>query len=267
MQELWLIVRTMDLKDVFDILLVATPFYIIFALLRGSGSFAALWGIIAMLLVSLLLYLTAKIGGLQATALIYERFWIIIVLVFLIVFQGELKKALTDVGKTRILRAFFVQQTHAVDEIVKAVGEMAGQKVGALIAVERHITLTPYLGTGTMLDAAISAETIRSVFTPYSPLHDGALLVRGDRLVAAACILPLTDNPRLARELGTRHRAAIGLSEETDALVIVVSEESGTISLAKAGKIERFLQPEDLHKILERELNIESSVEEDEADA
>ena len=258
MKEILIILENISFRDGVDIFLVAMPFYLIFALLRESRSFLALWGIISMLVLSFLLYLVARIGDLQATALIYERFWIVVVLVFLIIFQSELKKAMTDVGRLRIFRTLFPQKTHLLGEILKVVQTMAEKRIGALIAFERDNTLKPYLGTGTMLDTSVSAELIGSIFTPYSPLHDGAVIISGDRLVAAACILPLTENPSLSTELGTRHRAAIGLSEETDALVIVVSEETGTISLAKGGKIQRYLDPDNLRELLEEELALTS---------
>ncbi|MBI3735004.1 TIGR00159 family protein [Candidatus Sumerlaeota bacterium] len=272
MQEIWLILRTtatnpsLLVPAVFDILLVAIPFYIIFALLRESRSFIALYGIITMLALSFILYLVAKIWELQATALIYERFWIIVVLVFLIIFQGELKKGLTDFGKIRILRALFTQERLVVVEVIRAVQAMAEKRIGALIVFERANSLKHYLTTGVMLDSEISAEMIRSVFTPQTPLHDGAMIIRDNRIVAAACILPLTEDPRLSKDLGTRHRAAIGLTEETDAVVVVVSEESGTISVAADGKMERFLQPDDLRKRLEKELNLKDGDQEEAGD-
>lgn len=265
MQEIWIIIGAMSWGDFFDIILVAVPFYLIFSLLREARSYTALWGIILMLVLSFLLYLVATVWNLQATALIYERFWIIVVLVFLIIFQGELKKGLTDIGRLRLFRALFSHETQLLSEVMTAVQDSAHRRVGALIAFERHNTLTPYLATGTMLDSQTSSDLIRSIFTPYSPLHDGAVIIRGDRLVAASCILPLTENPSLDRDLGTRHRAAIGLTEETDSLVIVVSEETGKISLAKDGKIEQDLSPDDLRRTLERELNL--STERDDGDA
>ncbi len=267
MQEIWLILRTtagnpsLLTTALVDIFLVAIPFYVIFALLRESRSVVALWGIITMLALSFLLYLVAKIWDLQATALIYERFWIIVVLIFLIIFQGDLKKGLTDFGRIRLFSALFTPDRQIVLEVVRAAQALAERKIGAILAFERGNSLNPYLPTGTMLDSEISAEMIRSIFTPQTPLHDGAMIIRGSRIVAAACILPLTENTGLSKDLGTRHRAAIGLTEETDAVVVVVSEETGVISLAEGGKIERFLEAEDLRKRLERELDLESEHE------
>lgn len=252
-----MILRTMSLADAFDILLVAIPFYIMFALLREARSYYALWGLIWTLIGFLVIYLAARVWGLRATALIYERFWIIVVLLFLIIFQGELKKAVTDVGRMRIFRVLFPQETHVVEEVIEAVQHMAEKHIGAIIAFERGNTLAPYQGTGTILDARASSEMIQTIFSPKSPLHDGALIIHGERLVAGSCILPLAERENLARDLGTRHRAAIGLTEETDALVVVVSEETGQISLAENGEIERNLKAEDLRRRLRQELELQ----------
>jgi diadenylate cyclase len=133
---------------------------------------------------------------------------------------------------------------------------MSTRHVGALIAIERRNSLRPWAERSTLIDSVVSADLLRTIFTPYSPLHDGAVVISGDRLVAAVCVLPLSDNPNIGKELGTRHRAAIGLTEETDALVVVVSEETGTISLAVNGALERPLSPEDLKRRLEEELDL-----------
>ncbi len=251
-----MILRTMSWVDALDILLVAIPFYLIFTMLLQARSFLALWGIITLVAFSVLLYLLARTQGLQATAMIYERFWIIVVLIFLIVFQGEFKRGLADIGRLRLFRRLFHEEAQVIGEVIAAVQDMSQRRVGGLIVFERGTSLKAYLETGTLLDAVVTSEAIRAIFTPYSPLHDGALILRGSRLVAAGCILPLTDNPTLSRELGTRHRAAIGLTEETDALVAVVSEETGAISLAIGGRIERRLKPEELRRRLEEEMHV-----------
>ncbi|MCL5271393.1 MAG: diadenylate cyclase CdaA [bacterium] len=259
MNELITTIVNMRLVDFFDILLVAVFFYAIFALLRETRSFVALMGFITVMIGSLLLFLLARAANLQAMTLIFKQFWIIVVLIFLIVFQNEFKKALTDVGQMRLFRSIFPsREKFVLDEIIQAVQVMASRNIGALIAFERNNPLKSYMSTGTSLDAVVSAPLIHTVFTHYAPLHDGALIISGQRLVSAGCILPLTDNPELSRELGTRHRAAIGLSEETDAVVVVVSEETGTISVVVDGKIDRGLPPEGLRRRLEKELNIYS---------
>ena len=158
----------------------------------------------------------------------------------------------------RIFRAFFAQSVEFLDELIGAVGMMAKQRVGALIAIERLNSLKVYCDTGIPLDAVGTGEILRTVFSHPTPLHDGAVIVRGDRIVAASCILPLSNNPTLSKELGTRHLAAVGLSEETDAAVIAVSEETGIISLAFQGRLERRQTPEGLRNALADLLEIPS---------
>jgi diadenylate cyclase len=256
MQALIRLIVSMKLPDFIDIAAVAALFYFIFSLLRGTRSSVALRGMITLLLGSFVVYFVARVAHLASLAMIFRNLWIVIVLVFVVVFQNEFKKALTDLGQLRVFRALFTPSGEHVNEIVKAVRVMSTRHVGAIIAMERRNVLRPYADTGTPVDALVQAELLRTIFTPYSPLHDGAVIVSGDRVVSAACILPLTGQPDLSKELGTRHRAAIGLSEETDALVVVVSEETGTISLAINGRLERQLTPEDLKKRLETEMNL-----------
>ena len=250
------LITTINFADILDILAVAALFFFIFSLLRGTRSHIALRGMITLLLTSFVIYFIASVSNLAALKMIFAKVWIVILLVFVIVFQNEFKKALTDLGQLRVFRALFSHSGVHVNEILKAVRVMSARHVGALIAVERRNSLRAYTETGTSIDGVVQAEVIRTIFTPYSPLHDGAVIISNDQITAAACILPLTFQPDLSKELGTRHRAAIGLSEETDAIVVVVSEETGAISLAINGHLERFLTPENLKKQLETELNI-----------
>lgn len=257
MQELKTTIEGMMWLDILDIVLVAMLFYGVFAILRESRSYVALLGFITVMVVSLVVFLIARTWQFRAMTLIFQNFWIIVVLVFLIVFQNEFKKALTDIGQARFFRSLFPRREHhVIDEILQAVRLMAKRNVGALIVFERRNPLRSYTATGTVLDALVSADLIRTIFTAYTPLHDGALIVHGDRLVAAGCYLPLTHDPELSRELGTRHRAAIALTEESDAVVVVVSEETGTISLAIDGSIQRGLKIEELRNLLETYLDI-----------
>lgn len=164
------------------------------------------------------------------------------VIAFVILFQPELRKALTQLGQNRILGFFIkVEESSIVSEIVKACHQLTQKGLGALIVLERDVGLRNYTETGTPLDARVTSELLVTIFTPPSPLHDGAAIVEKNRVIAAGCILPLSQNPRLSKSLGTRHRAGLGLSEETDAIVIIVSEETGTISLAISGKLRRKL--------------------------
>jgi len=178
------------------------------------------------------------------------------VLAALIMFQNEFKRALVDLGQMRIVRALFRHQTSYIDEVVAAVQQMSSRRIGALLAIERHNPLRVYADTGAALDAVVSSDLLRTIFTPYSPLHDGAVVIRDERVVAAACILPLSADASLSSELGTRHRAALGLSEETDALVLVVSEETGIVSIAAGGRLDRNLTVDDLRERLRGELGV-----------
>ncbi|MFP4381464.1 MAG: diadenylate cyclase CdaA [Candidatus Sumerlaeia bacterium] len=249
-------ITSMNFVDIIDILAVAGLFYYIFSLLRGTRSSVALRGMITLLVGLFVIYLIARVIDLSAVVLILENIWIAIVLVFMIVFQNEFKRALTEMGQLRAFRALFTQSGEHVSELIKAVRVMSTRHVGALIAIERRNSLRAYADTGTPVDSVVQAEMIRTIFTPYSPLHDGAIIIRGDRILAASCILTLTADPEVSKELGTRHRAAIGLSEETDALVVVVSEETGTISIAIKGELERGLTADELKKRLESQLDI-----------
>jgi uncharacterized protein (TIGR00159 family) len=161
-----------------------------------------------------------------------------IILVVIVIFQSDIRRALTQVGTTPLFGgADRIERGQALEEITKAVVSMAGKRVGALIVFEREVGLNDYIEVGTPLDARVSRELVESVFLPRSPIHDGALMIRKGRMAAARCFLPLSMDSNLSRELGTRHRAAVGLTEETDAAAVVVSEEQGKISLVVDGKV------------------------------
>lgn len=262
MRLLWGLIISMQWNDVIDIVLVSCIFYSLFRLLRESRSSVALEGMLTLLLLSFFTFFLAKFLNLNALELVFERFWIVIVLAALILFQNEFKRALVDLGQLRILRALFQHSSQYVDEIIAAMQTMSTRRIGALIAIERRNPLRTYADTGTPIDSVVTSELLRTIFTPHSPLHDGAVIIRNERAVAAACILPLTSDTTLPTDMGTRHRAAIGLSEETDALVLTVSEETGIISLASGGRLERNFSAEDLRRRLMEELHVE--LEEDE---
>ena len=265
MQEIVGFIKSMQVQDVLDILLVTAIIYFILSVIRESRSPTAMRGLLGMMLAAVAVYTLARLLDLTTTTMLFERFWLVLVLLFIIVFQNEFRKALTDLGHMWVFRRLFMRNTAAVDEIVKAVRTFSRQKVGALICLERRTPLKVYAETGTAIDGLVSAELLRTIFMTYSPLHDGAVIVRGDRIVAAGCILPLSANPALAKELGTRHRAAIGLSEETDAAVVVVSEETGIVSLALRGKIERNHTQESLREAIKDILDVKDDEEEEPA--
>jgi diadenylate cyclase len=171
-----------------------------------------------------------------------------VVFAIIVLFQADIRRALAHFGRAPFFRYFErgESSTETIEELVVAAGTLAARRIGAIIVVERQIGLRNYIEGGIPLDAMVTYDLLATIFQPGSPLHDGAVIVQGDRVAAAACFLPLSVNPRVSRDLGTRHRAALGLTEENDAVAVVVSEETGTISLVMNGDIERGLSPDAL---------------------
>ena len=223
-------------RDVIQVVIVAFVLYRLLLFVVGTRALHILLGLLLLGLayaVAVLLKF-AMITYLLGLAFTYGAF------ALLVVFQPELRSALARLGRTRVLRYFYRGEAHQVaEEVVEAVDRLSRAGTGAIIALEGEVGLDDYLESGTALTANVSADLIATIFTPYSPLHDGAVLIRGDTIFGAGCILPLTQFPVEDKSLGTRHRAAIGLSEETDALVVVVSEETSAISVARRGALER----------------------------
>lgn len=238
---------TPDWKDLFEILIVAAVVYRVLLVLAGTRAIQMLVG----LFVVILMYAAARVLDLQLVEYLLETVFNFGVFALLIVFQPELRNALAHLGQNRLLKFFSrLEQTQVASEITEAVEELSRSKTGAIIALEREIGLGEYIESGTPLQARVSDALLLNIFTPYSLLHDGAAVIRGDDIVAAGVILPLTQQTVTDRSLGTRHRAALGLSEETDALVIVVSEETGAITLAHGGRLFRNLEIDALREML-----------------
>ena len=227
-----------DLRDLIEIALVAYVLYRILLLFHGTRAVQMLYGIAVLLLtyaVAWVLKLT-MISYLLGLVFTYGAF------AALIIFQPELRAALAHLGQSPVTRLFRRMETgEVVEEIVAAVERLARSGIGAIIAIEREVSLGDYVQSGSEMQAKVSADLLATIFTPYSPLHDGAVIIRGDTIIGAGCILPLSQATLVDRSLGTRHRAALGLSEETDAVVIVVSEETSAISVAVGGRLWRSL--------------------------
>jgi diadenylate cyclase len=230
-----------------DILLVAFVFYRLLLLIKGTHAVQVVVGL-AMLLVSTVLI--SNLLHLPASTWLLEHFWAGAVVILAVVFQPELRTALAQLGSRPMGRIIMPQQVGYVDEIIAAVREASQRQVGMLIVLEQDVGLRNYAETGTLINGDVSQELLLSIFHYRSPLHDGAVIIQNGRLVAAGCLLPLSNDPSLAKILGTRHRAAVGLSEFTDAWIIVVSEETGTLSLARGGRLERELSVDDLRSLL-----------------
>ena len=247
--------RTISFIDILDILIVAYIIYRIMKLLKDTSAERLIKGIIILvgiMLLASMLHLT-MISWLLQQALNVGLFAIVVV------FQPELRRLLEQIGKGNFSR--LIVPADAPDEVesmitatVSACSDMSRTKTGALIVFERRERLGEIISTGTMVDAAPSAELIKNIFFKNSPLHDGAMIVRAGRVCAAGCVLPLSGNQSLSRDLGTRHRAAVGMSESADSVLVVVSEETGSISVAIGGMLKRHLSPDMLRKLLENEL-------------
>jgi diadenylate cyclase len=236
-----------DWQDLFEILIVSAVFYRILLVLAGTRAIQMLFGLVLLVAV----YFVARVLNLDLLRYLLENLFEFGVIAALVVFQPELRNALAHLGQNRILRLFSrLEESEVAEEVANAVEELARAKVGAIVAIEREMGLAEYAETGTPLQARVAASLLSTIFTPYSPLHDGAVIVRGDMIVAAGAILPLTQFPVADKSLGTRHRAALGLSEETDALVIVVSEETSLVSVAVRGQLERGVDRERLLQLI-----------------
>lgn len=234
-------------RDLLEILLVTAIFYRLLILLAGTRAIQMLLGLVLLVGV----YFVARLLQLDLLVYLLENLFQFGAIAALVVFQPELRSALAHLGQNRILRFFNrLEESEVAEEIAAAAEEMARNQVGAIIAIEREVGLGEFIETGTPLQARVSAALLNTIFSPYSPLHDGAVIIRGDTVVAAGAILPLTQFPVADKTLGTRHRAALGLSEETDALVVVVSEETGQISLAQRGQLQRGFDRDRLAAVL-----------------
>lgn len=244
------IISSIGISDVLDILIVAFIFYKILGFIKETRA--------EQLAKGLLIFVLATVGS--EIFHFYTLNWILSntiavgLMALVVIFQPELRRALEYLGRSKISNVFSqVDKEEAkriIGEFVRAIESMSASRTGALIVIERETQLNEIVETGTVIDAVISEQLIGNIFYEGSPLHDGALIVRGERLRAAGCVLPLTQNKELSKELGTRHRAGIGITENSDALVLIVSEETGVISIAQHGKLTRFLDIKTVEKTL-----------------
>jgi len=231
-------------QDVLDILIVAYVIYRIALLIRGTRTMQMVVG----LLVVAGAFVGSQLLGLFTLNWLLNNFLGSLFLILVVIFQSDIRRALTRVGTPTFLGRATVASV--AQELVNAAAWLAARRIGALIVLEQEVGLNDYVETGRILDARLSPELLETIFMRGSPLHDGAVIVKGESVLAGACLLPLSTNPNVNLALGTRHRAAIGITEESDAAVIVVSEQDGTISLARNGKLERGLSPEELLGVL-----------------
>lgn len=234
-------------QDALDILLVWFIVYRILVLIRATGTLQMLSGMGVLALA----FLTSLWLELFTLNWILERFFSNLFLIVVILFQGEIRRALAHIGSNPLFFSSTVQQDRVlIEELAKGAQELANAGLGALIVIEREIDLEYFLELGTAIDGEVSAELLRSIFESNSPLHDGAVIIRNGRVAMAGCFLPLSKNPDIDRNLGTRHRAALGLTEQTDAVVLVISEETRTVGVVNQGQLRMNLDPVSLRKEL-----------------
>lgn len=253
------------LADILDILIVAYLFYKLSAFVRETRAGTLIKGIILLLIFSWL----SNVLQLNTISYLLRNLMQFAFIAFVVVFQPELRHALEKVGRTK-LSTLFSQEDNGgaeliAEEIASAAVAMSSRRIGALIVLERETKIGDILRTGADIDAKVSSELLINIFTPNTPLHDGAVIIRDNRIIAARCILPLTHNETLSREFGTRHRAALGLSESSDAAVIVVSEETGKISFTLNGNMSRNYTEDTLKKVILKVLSSDTDKNGDKA--
>ena len=255
-RELFGTLSTIQWRDVLDILLVTYLIYRVVLLVRTTASMRIAKGFLAIVVVSAL----TQIMELRTLNFLLGQILSIGLLALVILFQPELRRMMDHLGSTVSLRRFLTPERKmdemevVISQTVKACEIMGRERVGALIVFARTHRLDEYFKRGTMIDSRVSEQLIRNIFFPKAALHDGAMIIRDCRIAAAGCVMPLSDSHRLSADLGTRHRAGVGTSEASDAVVVIVSEETGTISVAVGGMLKRHLAPQTLERLLRQEL-------------
>lgn len=241
-----------EIPDIFgwiEIAVLAAIFYYIFVLFRGTRGAAILTGL--MILFGFLYAITTLVS-LDILNWLLQKLMLYISLAFIVIFQPEIRRVLAQLGRKSVWRSNsgIQSQKNLVDPIMQAVKVLSKRKIGALIAIEREIGTKTLQDTGTRMNSVMSAELLATLFFPHTPLHDGGVIISGEKICAAGCLFPLSQKEELSKTLGTRHRAAIGITEETDAVVVVVSEETGSVSIAYNGRLRRGLDEERLSRVL-----------------
>lgn len=244
----WILSR-LDSSSFLDLLLVTLVFYLFLRLIQGTQAVQLVRGILLFLLVAIAI---ASLFRLTAFTWLIQGSISALVVALPVIFQPEIRRMLDRLGRTGMILAHISEEetSQVIEEVAVAAEYLSQHRLGGLIVLERDTGLQEFIDTGSNLDSRVSSEILIAIFYPYTALHDGAAIIRGNRLVAASCVLPLSEDQTLDRRLGTRHRAAIGLSEQTDALVVVVSEERGTVSVAHDGRIIQGLDPTQLRNMM-----------------
>lgn len=242
-------------RNILDVSLVTALFFNLLLLIQGTRAVQILFGVF-VLAASYYLAIALELAALE-TAL--AQTFAFLPFLIIVLFQQEIRRALASFWRTPLLSGMSSNSLYAVvDDVVAATSALADRRIGALIVFERNEGLRDYIETGIVLDSLLSLDLLINLFTPDTPTHDGAVIIQGDRIAAATCFLPLTQNPELSKSFGTRHRAALGITEETDAIAVTVSEETGAVSMTKRGVLERQLDPTQLRNLLFARLAVTS---------
>lgn len=251
----WEVLKLFTWRDVLDILAVSLLFYGVLYFLRITKGLQIFKGVV--LLVGF--WVLAEILNLKTLLWVFEKLWTVGLFSLVVIFQPEIRKTLSKLGQKTGVSVIKPVGERVVDRVVRACSFLSERQIGGLIVIERSQSVEGLVEGCVLVDSFVSVELLITLFNPLSPLHDGAVVIRGDRVLYASCILPLSKSSELPKKYGTRHRAALGISEESDALCVVVSEETGEISLTVGGKIHRNLDPEMLRNMLLEELRIENA--------
>ncbi|HIJ80980.1 MAG TPA: TIGR00159 family protein [Desulfuromonadales bacterium] len=237
--------NNLTLLELFDNLLVATLICCCFLLIKREISLR-----IALLLLILIAGQTVcRAFGLSSTATLFQMLLSSMPFILAVIFQSDIKRLFFSLGKRRAENMDAAESAHSVDELIRGLHELADRRIGALIVIIRQMSIDHLIQVGTEIDAKVTSELLNSIFLPYSPIHDGAVILQRDKIISAGCILPLSQNPDISKSFGTRHRAALGISEQTDVLVLVVSEETGKISIVHEGKITYDADPTEIRRL------------------
>ena len=260
MAELLALFRAFNWQDILDIVVVSVIIYQLLLLIKGTRAVQLIKGLFVLLIISVL----SRTLGLTTLTWMLDQVWTMLVVALPVVFQPELRRALEQIGRGKFITMHSNALTaedykKLIEELIRCTQVLSQSRIGALIVIEKETGIQELVETGVKIDGVVSSEFLVNIFIPKSPLHDGAVIIREDRVAAAGCFLPLSQDTELEKDLGTRHRAALGISEISDALVIIVSEETGVISVAKNGKLTRYLEEKSLRDLLKNELLVEKA--------
>lgn len=243
---------SVTLLDLCDILILAVLIYHFALFLKKEVATR----LILLLLIFFVAFYVSQFSGFSATRWLLSTLFSATLVILAIIFQGDIRRGFLVMGRRSVEAPARDEESESIEELIKAGSEMAQKRIGALIVITRHLPIDHLLDIGTQIDARVTSELLNSIFLPYSPIHDGAVIINGGKITKAGCLLPLSQNPDIAKSFGTRHRAALGLSELSDALVMVVSEETGKISMVHDGKINYDVDAVETRRMLRKAIDV-----------